>query len=91
MKKLLVISTAVAMLSLSGAAYAGNRSTQVQAGTFLTAQNNVQVGNHNRSTQVQVLSAFSAQNNAQGGFRNHSTQVQIGAIGSVQNSIQISP
>ena len=72
MKKLLVISTAVAMLSLSGAAYAGshnfgNSSTQVQAGTFLTAQQNVQVGVGNKSTQVQALSAFSAQSNAQGG------------------------
>ena len=37
MKKLLVISTAVAMLSLSGAAYAGhttNSSTQVQVATL---------------------------------------------------------
>ena len=36
MKKLLVISTAVAMLSLSGAAYGPtNSSTQVQVATFL--------------------------------------------------------
>ena len=34
MKKLLVISSAIAMLSLSGAAYAGNSSTQVGVHTF---------------------------------------------------------
>ena len=90
MKKLLVISTAVGMLSLSGAAYA-NSSKQVQVGTLLTAQQNVQVGFANSSTQVQKFSAFSLQSNAQGGAFNRSTQVQIGAFGSTQTSIQISP
>ena len=60
MKKLLVISSAVAMLALSGSAYAGNRSTQVGIGTFFTAQNNFQLGNHNKSTQVAVHTAFTA-------------------------------
>ena len=90
MKKLLVISTAVAMLSLSGAAYA-NSSTQVQVATFFSSQANVQVGIANSSTQVQKFSAFSSQSNAQGGAFNRSTQVQIGAFGSIQNSIQVSP
>ena len=34
MKKLLVISSAVAMLALSGSAYAGNSSTQVGSAPF---------------------------------------------------------
>jgi hypothetical protein len=89
MKKLLVIPTAIAMLSLSGAAYAGNKSTQVQVGTFLTAQQNVQVGFANKSTQVQVLSALSSQFSAQGGAFNRSTQVQFGTVGSSQTSIQV--
>ena len=91
MKKVLVISTAVAMLTFSGAAYAGNHSTQVQAGTFLTAQTNVQVGNFNRNTQVQVGSALSAQSNGQGGFGNTSTQVQFGTLLSSQTSVQVTP
>ncbi len=94
MKKLLVISTAVAMLSLSGAAYAGhttNSSTQVQVATLFSSQANGQVGIKNSSTQVQKFSAFSSQLNAQGGVSNASTQVQIGAFGSSQTSIQVSP
>ena len=91
MKKVLAISTAIAMLTFSGAAFAGNHSTQVQAGTFLTSQTNVQVGNFNRSTQVQALSAFSSQSNGQGGFGNTSTQVQIGTLGSFQTNVQITP
>ena len=96
MKKLLVISSAVAMLALSGAASAssfkaGNSSTQVEVGTFLTAQNNFQLGSRNSSTQVAVHTAFTAQNSAQIGKGNSSTQVMIGSIGSVQNNLQISP
>ena len=92
MKKLLVISSAIAMLSLSGAAYAGNgSSTQVGVHTFLTAQNNFQLGSHNSSTQVAVHTAFTEQNSAQIGFGNSSTQISIGSVGSVQNNLQISP
>ncbi len=91
MKKLLVISSAIAMLSLSGAAYAGNSSTQVAVHTFLTAQNNFQLGSHNKSTQVAVHTAFTEQNSAQIGFGNSSTQISIGSVGSVQNNLQISP
>lgn len=91
MKKLLVISSAVAMLTLSGAAYAGNSSKQVGVGTLFTAQNNFQLGNHNSSTQVSVHTAFTAQNSAQFGYGNSSTQIAIGSVGSVQNNLQISP
>ena len=90
MKKLLIIPTTVAMLALSGSAYA-NSSKQVQVATFLTGQQNVQVGFANKSTQVQKFSALSFQGNAQGGAFNRSTQVQIGTVLSFQNSIQISP
>ena len=91
MKKLLVISSAIAMLSLSGAAYAGalqsgNSSTQVQVGTFLTAQSNFQLGSKNSSTQVAVHTAFTAQNSAQFGFGNSSTQISIGSVGSARTT-----
>jgi len=91
MKKVLAISTAIAMLTFSGAAFAGNHSTQIQAGTILSGQNNFQLGNYNRSTQVQAGTIFSGQNNVQLGFGNSSTQVQIGTAGSFQNSVQINP
>jgi hypothetical protein len=91
MKKLLATSAAVAMLTFSGAAYAGNHAFQSQLGTILSDQAIVQVGNFNRARQFQTLTVLSSQAIAQGGFGNRATQVQFGTFGSTQSVIQVTP
>ena len=91
MKKLLAISTAVAMLGFSGAAYAQNLALQGQAFTYKSHQTAVQIGSGNVALQGQLFTAKSSQKSIQIGDGNFSAQGQFATDKSSQTIVQISP
>jgi len=91
MKKLLIVSTAVAVVSMSGAAFAANKALNVQFVSAFTHQTIVQVGKNNTAVNAAAFTLGTRQTIAQGGNGNQAANVAIGTIGGSQTTIQVTP